>query len=602
MELTIANATSVGPVRKENEDSLGSSVPETPEEKRSRGHLIVVADGVAGSGRGGDASRLAVKTAIDTFLSASRQVMPRERLAQMFEAANLAVYDAGMVGREQGRGVTTMTAAIFLNGEITLGHVGDCRAFLLSGSEIHRLTADHSYAGTQVRMGFLTEEQAMKTPGRYQLTRAVGREPFVRVDYVTQPVSAGAFFILCSDGLHGSVPESDLVDAVLRNSPADACKRLVSLAEKRGSDDNITVQIARIDQSERVTFYRGSMVVVPDPVGRKVETEVGKVLDDRFELQSVISEGGMASVYKALDRENGQMVAVKIPFMRFESDPVTYGRFQREESILRGLEHPSILRLVRVEKKSRPYLVTEFLEGQTLADLLDKVRPMPVADAVRIASKVGRALEYLHSRGVVHRDLKPQNIMICDDGTLRIFDFGISLSPLEAHVPAAFTATMGTPDYMAPEQVRKQAGDERTDVYSLGALLYEMVTGRTPYQGSDAFIVMNARLIGDPPAPRTLRPDLSAVYEEIILHAMERDPSSRYQTATAFLSDLEHPDLVRIEGRASKLVAPKLWKASWRRVRTGVYAFLLILAVFGFLYAIAHQKKVKVPKPAHSGR
>lgn len=596
MELTLASETSPGPVRKENEDTLGSSFPETVEEQRRRGHLVVVADGVAGSGRGGDASRLAVKTAVETFQGASSDLTSRQRLTLMFHAANLAVYDAGMTGREQGRGVTTMTAAIFLNGEVWLGHVGDCRAFLLSGEHLRRLTADHSYAGTQVRMGLLSEEQAMKSPGRYQLTRAIGRDPFVRVDYMSQAVSAGEFLILCSDGLHGSVPQADIVAMVLRHSPADACRKLVTLAEKRGSDDNISIQIARVDQSERVAYYRGTTYIVSDPDAKKVESEVGKVLDDRFELQSVISEGGMATVYRALDRESGGTVAVKIPFLRFESDPVTFGRFQREESILRGLDHPSILRLVRVdEKKSRPYLVTELLEGQTLADLLDRVRPMPVADAVRISAKIGRALEYLHSRGVVHRDLKPHNVMICDDGTLRIFDFGIALSPLEAHVPAVFTATMGTPDYMAPEQVRKQPGDERTDVYSLGAMLYEMLTGKTPFPGGDAFTVMNARLSGDPVAPRVLRPEIPSVYEEIILHAMERNPSSRYQTVTGFLSDLEHPDLVRITDRASRLVSPKAWKTNWRRVRTGVLAFLFILGIFGLLYFVKHVKKGSSP-------
>jgi serine/threonine protein kinase len=224
------------------------------------------------------------------------------------------------------------------------------------------------------------------------------------------------------------------------------------------------------------------------------------------------------------------------------------------------------------------------------------VGPLPVADAVRIASILCRALEYLHERGIVHRDLKPPNIMVCDDGSLRILDFGIARTPGETHVPSAFTSTMGTPDYMAPEQVRKQPGDLRTDIYSLGAILYEMVTGQTPYQGDNAFYVMNARLSGDPIAPRRLRPDLSPEIEEIILHAMTRSPDGRYQSATGFMSDLNRPDLVRVDGRAERLVPPKIWATHWRRIRTGVIAFLLILAAFGLLYLISHAQK---GKPAH---
>jgi serine/threonine-protein kinase len=200
---------------------------------------------------------------------------------------------------------------------------------------------------------------------------------------------------------------------------------------------------------------------------------------------------------------------------------------------------------------------------------------------------------------VVHRDLKPQNIMVCNDGSLRIMDFGIAMSSGERKITlSGFTPTMGTPDYMAPEQVRGQAGDEQTDIYSLGAILYEMTTGAVPYQGDNAFIVMNSRLSGDPVAPRKLRSEIPAALEEVILHAMERDPGGRYLSVTGMKSDLEHLDLVRITGRAERLVPPKLWHSQWRRVRVAVLAVLFILGVFGLIYVISHADKGKVkPRP-----
>ena len=146
----------------------------------------------------------------------------------------------------------------------------------------------------------------------------------------------------------------------------------------------------------------------------------------------------------------------------------------------------------------------EYLEGQTLDQVMQQVKPMPEADALRIVSRLCDAIEYLHQHDVVHRDLKPQNIMLCNDGSLRIMDFGIAKAAASRRITfGGFSPTLGTPDYMAPEQVKGQRGDERTDIYSLGAILYEMVTGRVPFEGPNAYTVMNARLVGDPVAPRT---------------------------------------------------------------------------------------------------
>ncbi|HEV3029823.1 MAG TPA: serine/threonine-protein kinase, partial [Planctomycetota bacterium] len=387
-------------------------------------------------------------------------------------------------------------------------------------------------------------------------------------------------------------------DAVQRHAPGEASKYLVALAERRGSDDNISVLIARIDRVEVVAYYRG----VPfypkvQPAALIAGSEVGKVLDERFELKEVLSEGGMATVYRAIDRSTGEAVAVKIPFMRFESDPGSYTRFEREEQIGQLLHHPSILRVIPVEKKSRPYLAMELLEGQTLAQLLSSVRPLPEGDAVRIASRLCEALQYVHDQQVVHRDLKPQNVMICVDGSLRIMDFGIAKAPGDRNLSLrGFSPTMGTPDYMAPEQVRGEPGDERTDIYSLGAMLYEMVTGKTPFQGENAYIVMNSRLSGDPVAPRKLRPDTSPVLEEIILHAMERDPGMRYHSVTGFQSDLDHQDLVNVTGRAERLRPPKLWEVQWRRFRVVALAIAFVFVLFGLIFVISHGER-GTPRP-----
>ncbi len=311
------------------------------------------------------------------------------------------------------------------------------------------------------------------------------------------------------------------------------------------------------------------------------EIKPGDIIDARFELEEVISKSGMASIYRAKDRQTEQAVAIKFPYPQMEMDPAAFSRFQREAEIGEVLNHPNILKFVKVSRKSRQYIVTEFLDGKPLSALLTKARPWILSDAVRIASHVCDALAHMHEHKVVHRDLKPQNIMICRDGTLRIIDFGIAKSTEMRRLTfAGLTPAMGTPDYMAPEQVRGKRGDERTDIYSLGAVLYEMTTGSVPFEGPNPFVVMNSRLTGDPIAPRKLNPEISGALEEIILHAMEREPQHRYHSASAMKKELDAPESVKIKGRSRRLQLPGTRRTRRQKTRLIVLSTIVPLALF----------------------
>ena len=231
------------------------------------------------------------------------------------------------------------------------------------------------------------------------------------------------------------------------------------------------------------------------------ELRPGQLLDDRFLICEPISRSGMATIYQAQDALNqNQIVAIKVPHLRYEADPNFFSRFQREEEIGRKLDHPYLLKFIPVEKKSRPYLVTEYLRGCTLAHLLNAMRPLPEKDALGIASLLCEALQYMHEHGVIHRDLKPGNIMICRDRTLRLMDFGIASSAGSRKITLnGLTPTMGTPEYMSPEQVKNERADERSDIYGLGAVLYEMLTGVVPFQNENCWVVHEQ--------PRDRRPD-----------------------------------------------------------------------------------------------
>jgi serine/threonine protein kinase len=288
------------------------------------------------------------------------------------------------------------------------------------------------------------------------------------------------------------------------------------------------------------------------------ELRPGHVLDGRFLIGGAISRSGMATVYQALDTLNhDQPVAVKVPHLRYEADPNYFWRFQREEEIGRKLDHPFILKFVPVEKKTRPYLATEYLRGCTLGHLLEAMRPLPEKDALRIASLICEAMQHMHQRGVVHRDLKPGNIMVCRDRSIRIMDFGIASAAGSRKITLhGLTATMGTPEYMSPEQVKNERTDERSDIYCLGAILYEMLTGVVPFQNENCWVTMNDRVSGDPIAPRELNPNLSRQAEEIVLHALQRDPADRYPTIAEFKAELDAPGKVFVSGYCDRLQKP----------------------------------------------
>ena len=589
MELTYAELSSPGPARENNEDFVGFWQPETLEEKRSRGAAAMLADGVGGLSHGEVASRLAVETALKTFRQAPEGQTPQQMLTRMFNAANLAVYDKGMEDHGKSRMATTLDIVVFRDNEIVVGNVGDSRVYLVRKAEIKQLSTDHTYIGMQQKLGLISEQDAKTSENRSILTRSIGQEPVIRVDVESTMVFRGDRVVLCSDGLYAHVSDSEIADIVSRLSPAQACRQLVALAEQRGTDDNLSVQVIQINDLEKIAYYRGVPMYdeTTDPTTR-YDLRPGQTLDNRFLINETISRSGMATIFKATDLKTKETVAVKVPLMEFESDPGFYSRFQREQEIGSRLNHPYILKFIPVEEeqRSRPYIVTEYLSGYTLAHLLNSVRPLPEKDAVKLASRVCEALVYMHENGVIHRDLKPQNIMICYDGTIRIMDFGIAKAAEGRRITfTGFTPSVGTPDYMAPEQVKGKRGDERTDIYSLGAILYEMVVGRTPFESENEnlFVIMNARVTGDPVAPRKANPKVSPQVEEIILHALERDPKNRYSTVAAMKVDLDNPSVVELTGRCDRLQTPTPGRRGWKKVFWIVLTAAIGLCLFVLL-------------------
>jgi serine/threonine protein kinase len=321
---------------------------------------------------------------------------------------------------------------------------------------------------------------------------------------------------------------------------------------------------------------------------------------DRYELTELLGHSGMAAIFKATDTETGATVALKVPHLHFESDVVFYERFRREQEIGQRLDHPGIVKVFPIAgKRSRTYLAMEFIDGRSLRAVVQDAKRLPAERALEIARQIAASLVYLHAHGIVHRDLKPENLLITEDGTVKLLDFGIALDEAARRLTwFGLSATVGTPDYMAPEQVSGRRGDVRTDIYSLGTILYEMVTGELPFVGANAQAVMRAKSSEDPRAPIDVVPDLDPKLNEIILHAIERQPRDRYARAVDMQKELNDPASVVIRDRSEILARRGRGGHSLRRA-----AFpAALVVIMGLLLALIRATHREAPAGQAPGR
>jgi len=271
---------------------------------------------------------------------------------------------------------------------------------------------------------------------------------------------------------------------------------------------------------------------------------------DSYRVEEEVARSGMATIYRVTDTRDGRVLALKIPHPDVEADPVLFDRFHREDEIGQRLSHPGVLRVFNDEKRSKVYLVMEWVEGKLLRDLMLEAR-LPQDRAIRITLAILEALDYVHSHGVVHRDLKPENIFVDGDSTVKLIDFGIaSVGPGGGLTFRGLAPILGTPDYISPERAKNHRGDLRSDLYSMGVILYEMLTGSVPFRGKNRIQIIHDRLLNPPVPPSVAEPKVSPQLQEVIYRALERDPKRRYSTARAFEWDLQHLDDVVVENRA----------------------------------------------------
>ena len=267
--------------------------------------------------------------------------------------------------------------------------------------------------------------------------------------------------------------------------------------------------------------------------------ETPRVFSERYELNHLIARGGMAEVYRAHDRLLDRPVALKVLFPELSVDRSFVERFRREAQAAANLSHPNIVPVFDWGEDTGTYfIVMEFIDGRPLSSILKSAGPLSAERTADIGAHVAAALGYAHKHGVVHRDVKPGNVLITDDGQVKVTDFGIARAVNTEESLTQTGAVMGTATYFSPEQAEGLGVDSRSDIYSLGVVLFEMVVGRPPFLGDSPVAVASKHVRDHPPAPRELNPQIPPTFEAIILKAMAKDPAYRYATAEELRADL----------------------------------------------------------------
>jgi hypothetical protein len=427
---------------------------------------------------------------------------------------------------------TTFSTLILARRSAFILHVGDTRIYRLDSGGFEQLTKDHTVG----RGDFA-----------HALRRAIGFEEAILFDQASYGLTLHDRFLLCSDGVHGVLSQSDLRGVLQeRRSPQETSETIVEAALEAGSADNVTALVVDVvdlpPADERALSIAAAALPIRDL------PNVGETVDD-FHMNSLLSEGRYSRLMRATDLHNEREVALKFPHPSVAEDATHRLAFVNEAWVAARVRSPFIGEIVEIPpgRQTRLYSAMPFYDGETLEQRLRRTPKIGLVEGASIATRLARAIATLHRSGVIHRDVKPDNVILLRDGGLRLVDLGVCRAPHlndfpDKHIP-------GTPSYMAPELFRGEPGDEASDLYALGATVYRMFCGAYPYGEIEPF---SKPRFGKPQALTTRRPDLPAWLDAAVLKAIAVDADDRFADVLEFAFEVEHG-----AARAEPLSPPK---------------------------------------------
>jgi serine/threonine-protein kinase len=306
---------------------------------------------------------------------------------------------------------------------------------------------------------------------------------------------------------------------------------------------------------------------------------------DHYRIEGVVARSAVATIFRAVDLRTNQQVALKVPHSELQSDPTFADRFRREEEIGKGLNHPGLIKLLADPDRSQPYIVMEWFEGKPLRQVMSEEK-LTAERAVRIVIAICQTLEYVHNHGIVHRDLRPEHILVDAEDHIKLIDFGAAGQAAGRRITFTnISQITGGSEYISPEELKGKRGDARSDVYAAGIILYEMVTGRKPFPESDPF----DRTLNHPVPPREIDSAISPQLQEVIYRALEREPGNRYANAHDFTRDLQHLNEIGVADRAELRDWKKGRSSQPRKVALYVAMALIPIVIFALLFYFANR-------------
>ncbi|HSI58173.1 MAG TPA: bifunctional protein-serine/threonine kinase/phosphatase [Ideonella sp.] len=526
-EVDIGYSSHRGP-REVNEDFGGAM--QSKRSRDTRGLIAAIADGVSTGGQGLEAAQTSVMALLSDYFGAPDTWEPTVVLDRLIGAQNAWLADHNR-RRSSGAALTTLTALALHGQSFTLAHVGDTRAWRI------RKRPASAEAGATLEGQQLTQDHAFDHPDqRSRLTRAVGLDDSVRVDYAQGELRIGDCFVLTSDGVHGVLKPAALAELASLGSAQQASETLVEAAVSAGTRDNASALVLRIvglDTRQLQDELGDAKRLAPPP-----RLKVGDTLDG-YTVTALIADTGVHLLYQARDHASRALVALKTLHPSRASDPEERAMLAHEAWLGQRVSARNERGFVRVHERSEAasafYSVFDWHGGRTLEQLLKGAAPLPAPQLVAAAIAWATALGRLHRHGVVHRDIKPGNLHLGDDGQWRILDLGVALSGREGAAQRELHA--GTPSFMNPEQWDGGLPDAGSDLYALGVTLYLALTGRLPHGEIEPY--QTARYRNDPAAPSRRRPDVPIWLDHLVLKAIARDPRLRFETAEELLLALE---------------------------------------------------------------